>query len=94
MYTDMAYSHQVRTNVKCWIDKDAENLKAFGLPVDTIEECRAADGDTVIVAVFSKRATDSIVRDLTGRGYKKDNILIFKMDDTLEHELIEKMIGD
>ena len=83
-----------RTNVKCWIDKDAENLKAFGLPVDTIDGCRAADGDTVIVAVFSKRATDSIVRDLTGRGYKKDNILIFKMDDTLEHELIEKMIGD
>lgn len=83
-----------KVSIKYWIDKDSENLREFGLPVNSIDQCDIDENDIVIIAVLSKRATEGIVSDLFDKGYRKDSILKFDLDDDIAHDLITKTIGD
>lgn len=87
------YAHD-KTNIRYWVDKEADTLRAFGLSVCSIDQCEAHADDVVVVAVFSKRATKVIVKDLLNKGYKNEQILTFNLSKALACDLIRKAIGD
>lgn len=61
-------------NVVCWVDKQAETLKAQGIKVAPIERLQKGDFEQVVIAVKNCEKANEIIEDLNAVGIAKENI--------------------
>ena len=60
--------------VVCWVDKQAEELKKQGMPVEPVDHLEHGDFEQVVIAVKDKAKADEIESLLATKGIGKELI--------------------
>ena len=79
-----------KTNIRYWVDKNAECIEKLGYPVCTPDEVEYNRDDIIIVAILRDTAARRVVEDLIKNGASPENIILFSM----EREVEEKYVND
>ena len=60
--------------VVCWVDKQAEELKGQGVPVELVERLRQGGFEQVVIAVKNREAACEISEALESMGIREESI--------------------
>lgn len=78
-----------RTNIKCWIDSNAEMYREMGLPVLHPDNIDFSPNDIIIVAVLRKKSIYAIKEYLIHKGVSDNNIFTYNISEEQEKQLLK-----